>query len=299
MNSLRRFVIAGCNGHFGRIFGRKLAAEGCRVAGISRREVCSEPAVFREYKQGVITQPSDEIQRLLSHADGVLLCVPEPAVLEAIPVISKLVDDDALVIDIASVKSRIARAVEQSQHRIGYLSIHPMFGPVDDFEARNVAVVPLNENERTDGFINLLTKWRANVTRVTAEEHDRTTAYVQAASHAAILSFAGAIARSGISYESFRNLSTPVQRTLLVLAARIASGDGDLYWNIQSDNPFAHDARELLKTELTKLAVTIDDDNSDEFSRLIDEVAKMLEPDKERLLEIAANLVDTVKMDGT
>jgi prephenate dehydrogenase len=290
-----RCVVVGANGQFGRVFAQKLAAEGVAVSGVDRQEARGEGVALGEYVGSDITDPSAGARRLLGAAECVLLCTPEEAVLRAIPLLREITPADCLVIDIASVKSRIDAALAAAGFPRSYLSIHPMFGPTADFADRNVCVVAYAEGGRAVWFTGLLAKWRARVTRLTAEAHDRATAYTQALPHAAILSFADALVRSGDSYELTTRLATPIHSTMLSLLARIVSGDPELYWDIQSDNPYAAEAREQLGLSLARLEEAIGGPRPNYFPELFGRVSAKLADDRAALREVASRIVDLAK----
>jgi len=292
MSNLQRFLVVGCNGRFGNIFAEKLAEEGFRVDGLDRDDAPSRQSSIENYCRASIMEPDEPAVESLRAADGVLLCVPEAIVLDSISVLARHVRSNSVVVDIASIKTRIADAVSGSGTLFGYLSIHPMFGPLRSFESRNICIVPIRENAKSRDFVELLHKWQARLVTTTAAAHDRTTAYVQAVTHAAILNVALTLRHAGWSFETISALATPVQRTLLALCARMVSADPGLYWEIQTSNPFAAAARKDYLDQWDALSDTFERFDHETFERAFDGLAKYLEPDKASLSDLASNVVE-------
>ena len=250
MERRRNYLIAGCNGQFGSVVGKKLKASGAVVWGLDLGESELLTNTFDRYVQGSISDPNDTVLAAVKNADCTILCVPEPVILEALPKILPFVEPGACVADIASVKSRIASVIGDYSGSAGYLSLHPMFAPVDDFSNRNMVVVHLRPNDASSSVMEMIVSWGARITSITAEEHDRLTSYVQVVPHALILTFGSVLSRSGISIDDFQNVATPVMTQMLTLLSRMLVGGDDTYWSIQTDNPFAvgarHEARDAL-----------------------------------------------------
>jgi prephenate dehydrogenase len=292
MGNLKRFLVVGCNGRFGTIFSEKLAEEGFHVDGLDRGNGSHQVARFENFSCASILEPDELAIDLLAAADCVLLCVPEAIVLDSLSVLTRHVRADSVIVDIASTKTRIEDAVRSSAARVGYLSIHPMFGPLRSFESRNICIVPVCENAKSLDFVDLLRRWKARLVTVTAAAHDRATAYVQAVTHAAILNIALTLRQAGWSFETISALATPVQRTLLALCARMVSADPALYWEIQTGNPFAAAARKDYLKQWNALSDTFERLDHETFEHAFDGLAKYFETDKASLFDLASNVVE-------
>jgi prephenate dehydrogenase len=290
-----RFVIAGVNGRFGRIWARKLAEAGADICGLDLQDAALEPSICRRYVRSSITEMAAAAERAVVEADYVLLCVPESAVLQALPRLGALLRDDALLMDIASVKTRIRDALAGLSLRCGYLSLHPMFGPMEDFSDRAICLIPLRENARSQRFASLIAGWGARLSTLTAEQHDSVTALVQTLPHAALIAFGAALSDSGASFELVWDIATPIQKIMLALAARIVAGEHEVYWSIQSANPFAATARDKLEDELRQVSALVQDARRPEFAAKLEAVQQFLRPYGSTLEEMAARLVSVAK----
>ena len=289
--SSEKHLIVGVNGRFGAIFARKLSQAGGSVSGMDLQEAAAEPAVCGAYCRSSIETMDQAAKRAVAAADSVLLCVPENVVLGALPHLCNIMHTDALLVDIASVKSRIQESFSRLDSRTGYLSIHPMFGPMEDFAGRAVCIVPMRENPRARKFSALLAGWGAQVKVLTAYEHDSATALVQALPHAALIAFGATLAASGASFDTLSSVATPVQKLLLALAARVVGGEFETYWSIQAANPYAARAREALSAQLQSLSGAISSDSAHAFGLTRESIRTFLGSFEQDLQQLAASCV--------
>ena len=196
MNATDQMVMVGVNGKFGQVLARRLIDTGHPVTGIDLQPDATLPDL-RRYNQGDLTDPDEEVVKLLREADFLFLCVSESVTMKGLSTVLAFVRPDALILDIASVKSRIVECVTDSAYQGEYLSLHPMFGPTADFAGRNLAVVKVRAGNRAESVLTLLRGWELNLIELTAEEHDRATAWLQAGAHAALLAWVKSASTSG------------------------------------------------------------------------------------------------------
>jgi len=193
------------------------------------------------------------------------------------------------------VKSRISAAFAGIKTEIGYSSIHPMFGPMEDFSGRAVCVVPLRENPRAQRLTALIESWGAQIKALTAQQHDAATAMVQALPHAALIAFGATLAHSEVSFDLMWSVATPVQKLMLALVARVVSGEHETYWSIQTANPYAAQAREALALQLKSLSQAVAERDSDGFTTILDALRSYLTASEAELTKLAAECVAVAK----
>lgn len=241
-----RCVVAGGAGAVGTLFVELLTAAGADV------HVADSSA------GADITAPDALLAAELAMADVVVLAVPEPVALQALGPVTATLSPGALLVDTLSVKSRYAAAADAVRSDVELLGLNPMFAPSLGFPDRPVAAVELNGGgPRTEELLNLLTGAGARVVRVTADRHDRLAAATQALTHAAVLSFGAALAELDVTVDELAALAPPPHATLLALLARIAGGTPEVYWDVQSANPFAETARDALRAGTATLAAAV------------------------------------------
>lgn len=300
MNTLQRACLIGVNGAFGRIFARKLHAAGLTVCGTDLPGVSAPETVLAEFVPGTVGELLAERRGWFAGFDLVMFCTPESVVTEHLPA-ALAVEGPAVFADICSVKSRVAAVVAacvgKRRTPFSYVSLHPMFGPVEDFTGFNLCTVPLARGgtEPHAAFAGLLDGWRARRIELSAEEHDRLTAWVQAACHFAILGYGAALAASGASWESMQRISTPTQQLLLSLVARIALSDEATYGQIQKENPFAAGARAEIAAACGRLEQLSGGEPDPTFQNLFHHIAGFLSVEGGHLKGLSDRLVELVR----
>jgi prephenate dehydrogenase len=170
-----------------------------------------------------------------------------------------------------------------------------MFGLLADFSQRTICIVPVYENARARWFAELLVGWRARTVVLSAEEHDRSVAIVQAACHACILTYAALVSHSAASIEKTFQLATHVQTALLALATRITSGDVGLYWSVQADNPYAGQAREDLISSLCAFHRAVGLGAREDLVSLFKTFSEQVKVELPDLIDLAARIIEVSK----
>ncbi len=169
--------------------------------------------------------------------DVVMLAVPVQAMAGVIAQVAGAVRPGALVLDVASVKLLPARWMADAlPESVDIVATHPLFGPQS---ARNglagqpLVICPVR-GERHHKVAQFGRELGLKVSIVTAEEHDREMAYVQALTHLI-----------GRSLDNIRipdeDLKTSSYQHLLELCALIRDDSKELFFAIQSLNPFARE----------------------------------------------------------
>jgi prephenate dehydrogenase len=288
---MKSVLLAGCNGGFGRVFAEKLSAAGFSVHGVDLHPEPAPGLSLASYVSAPIADLEPSVHSFVESVDLVLLCVPTEAVLKALPTLVGKLREGGAVVDISSVKTHIAAEVQRLDLVIGYLSIHPMFPPVSDFEGRAIVFSPLSSNATVMEFIALLSSWKAVLTEMNPVEHDTATSFVQTLPHAALLSFGLAIADASVNFEKLWRISTPIQRILLGALLRVVGNDKLVHFDIQSENPFAGAARFALVAATKKLEAAMQTGSPLEFLNLLTRIENMLETNRSALSEIAASIV--------
>lgn len=294
--TIRSAVVLGSNGGFGRIFARRLIDSGVsELHGIDLQTHSEHEALAGEYISGSVTHLNDAATRLLKRVDCVLACIPETALLDALPVLDQLMAPDRLVIDIASVKSPIAAAYERHRCSVGYVGLHPMFAPIPDFTGRGMAMVVLRANERSDLFEAMVRSWGVDPCLLSAAEHDQTTACIQALPHAALIAFGAALVNSGIPFETMWKLATPIHKTMLGLLSRVTGRDQSVHYSIQADNPFAAAARHDLQARVVELSAQVKACNEAGFCEQLQQTYAWLKPAEPQIRALATGVVDLTR----
>lgn len=243
-----RAVIVGFCGAFGRVYTRFWRDAGYDVVGIDTQIDLQDLPDVRACLTGDIAAPSDAIRRAICEAQLVFLATPEPAIRAAIPVLYELIDESAVLIDIASVKRGIALEARKWLPKLkgGHLSLHPLFGPDETFAEQNFTYEVLRDTDSTQKTLRCMQSRGGCYRPMTADEHDRHTAFAQALPHALLFALGACLKRSGKDYAQLLAVSTPTQRCLLTLMQRVVDQPIEVTRAIQAGNPHARAARASL-----------------------------------------------------
>jgi prephenate dehydrogenase len=156
--------------------------------------------------------------------DAVCLAVPMSVVEAAIATYAPLAE--AAVCDVSGVMAGPVAAMREHAPESERVSFHPLFAAAN--APGNVAVVADAPGPTTDAVRDDVAAAGNRVFETTAAEHDRAMETVQAATHAAVLSFA--LAAEDVREE----FHTPVSGRLDELAEMVTGGTPHVYREIQA-----------------------------------------------------------------
>lgn len=251
--TLASVLILGANGALGRCLSALLAGAGHRVTGM---DLAPDPIpgwAGAEYRSCDLRSLTDAARAMLRSADWVLACLPEHVLLDAVDALVAPMAPGALLVDTLSIKSPIGARVACLREDVEYLGINPLFAPDVGFAGQNVVAVALRGGPRSRELIARMQGWGARIVSMSAEQHDRAMAAVQVATHSAVLAFGMALDASDYDIEEIFGVTTPPHRLLLALFARMMSASAEVYWEIQTTNPFAGDLRARLAEGMSRL----------------------------------------------
>ena len=239
---------------------------------------------------GDISCPDGPVRGALAQAELIVLAVAEQTALAALPTLTRAARADTLIVDTLSVKSRIAVAVEESGRAGEFLGLNPMFRPSLGPRGRAVIAVPYVDGPRCREFLDEVRSWGASTPVMDPDRHDRLAAATQALTHASVLAFGLALTELDVAPELALDVGPPPHRTLSALLARIVTGEPEVYWDVQSGNPYAATARKALTAAAARLETATG--NFDDFSDLVASAAGALGNQSEELNEVAATLFE-------
>lgn len=285
-----RAVILGVNGVVGQALARQLIESGVSVTGLDLQEgvFCQDGGIA--YEQCDATDPTSAGLEAIGAADTILICLPEDVAIAALPTLVERAGADSLIVDTLSVKQRVAATLESLRPAQQYLSINPMFSPRLGFSGQNVAIVIINDGPRAAEFESLLASWGAATVSVEADEHDKMTALIQVATHAAIISMGLTLHEWGYDVTKGIRLATPPHRMCLALLARMSDASPEVYWDIQQSNSYGLDARKSLLASVKNLSDVVATGEEGRFEELMAKIAAVIEPLKDELLQCADSI---------
>ncbi|MGD8854515.1 MAG: prephenate dehydrogenase/arogenate dehydrogenase family protein [Gammaproteobacteria bacterium] len=263
-------VVLGGNGAMGSLFCTQLARDIDHVTAIDSDTASPlrTDNVVSLYADAC--NLSGEAKAALADADLVIMALPEHVASSALGGITSSLRPKALLVDTLSVKTHIVKAIGDIRPSGESLSINPMFAPSLGFAGQSTAVIILDRGPLASRFLELMESWGCQLVFLTAEEHDRMTAMLQTITHAAILTFGMALHKLDYDLVAVEPLMPPPHRTMLALVARILNADPEVYWDIQSSNPFAAGARAALEDGVRELCQVVDRENRADFRHIVD-----------------------------
>ena len=239
-------TVVGGLGAVGSMFVELLRADGLTVTVVD--PAGSDPD--GDVVVGDITKPSGRVLAHVESSSIIVLAVPEQVALAALPTLQT---SHALVVDTLSVKSRMDAAIADAGRVQEFLGLNPMFRPSLGPSGRSVIAVPYVDGPQTRKFLDVVRSWGASVAVMDADRHDRLAASTQVLTHASVLAFGVALAELGLSADELLAVAPPPHRALLVLLARIAGGEPEVYWDVQAGNPYAGVTRKALAEATAQL----------------------------------------------
>lgn len=260
--TLSRAMILGGVGQAGQLMAQGLTHAGSEVILVDVRPGSDV--------QADVTRPDDDLIRAIASADCVAMCLPERAALQAAPAILDAMSDGALWVDTLSVKQNICAILRDYKDKLELVSINPMFAPALGFAGNSVAFVEISGGRKTEEFADTLRSLDATIEMVTPETHDRLTAAIQVATHAAILTFGAALLELDYDVEQGSALATPPYRQLLSLLQRLSNANPEVYWDIQHHHPHAASVRESLSRALKELDAAAKEDSPRDLQQLFE-----------------------------
>jgi len=285
-----RCLVAGGNGGVGRLFAGLLAGAGHEVICVDVAPDSGQAGPGIRHLTGDIAAPDGEVGKLVGASELVLLAVPERVALAAVPRLARSLRSRSLLMDTLSVKTRILEVYRGLDPGIEVLSLNPLFAPSLGINGRPIAAVAVSDGPRARALRAELAVWGARVVPVEAAEHDRLTASLQGATHAAVLSFGMALAAQGVDIALLRGLAPPPHLNCLALLARMVTGTPEVYWDIQAGNPHAVQARRALADSLRRLSTVIEAGDEAEFQRIFSELSRFLGEHQSSLAETCAGI---------
>lgn len=287
---LQNFVIIGSNGGFGVLLSNLLSQAGYNVGGIDLHATPAATGLFSDYVSSNILEMSEAAGALIREAECIILSLPEEVALVCFPKVVDTVSPGSLILDVLSVKSAIVSLMEEVEKPVELLSLHPMFAPIAGFREQNVVAIEVRPGPLSAEVLTFIENCGSNVTLMTAEQHDTSTAAIQVATHAALISFGFALSKMGYGIEETLRMSTPLHRIMLAILARLLASDPEIYWRIQLKHPLSPRARQLLMQGLEDLDRTVRTKDFAGFESLLREVKTPIATEMERLTDYCAEI---------
>jgi len=180
-------------------------------------------------------------ENTVKQMDYVVFCVPVQFLEEAINEFKNKIVSETIILDVSSVKVYPLKILKKEFSQNEIIGTHPLFGPesiakkVPDLK---VVISNISGKEKTiKDLKKLIQKLNFQVLEMTAEEHDKQMAHVQALSH-----FIGFALRD-FGLRKDLELKTLAYRRMYALYENVLNDSDELFETIQNYNPYAKNVR--------------------------------------------------------
>jgi chorismate mutase/prephenate dehydrogenase len=177
---------------------------------------------------------------MLKQAAAVIISVPMEVTL---PVISALpaLPAGCILADFTSVKQAPLQAMLR-QHPGPVIGLHPMFGPdIKAMKNQRLLYCPGRQPAACQGLLEIFASWGITLLEITAPEHDRNMAFIQAQRHFVNLCLGLNLMENQVDMEKLLAMGTPAFYLEMMQVGRFFSQQAELYADIimASDNNLA------------------------------------------------------------
>lgn len=222
----------------------------------------------------------------------VVVSVPLDRSVDIIRDVGPLMRDDALLMDVTSLKSEPLQAMLACA-QCEVVGTHPVFGPnVRDFANQTVVVCPGRGETWKAWLIDLLQAKQARVKVCSAAEHDQMMAIIQGMLHFSTISMGHAFNTLSVDIDETLAFSSPIYKIRLDMIGRILNQSPDLYCDIEMMNPKTIEVLESYLHSCQTLLGHIKKGDRDGFIRFFRETAAYLGPFKAEAARESDYLID-------
>jgi prephenate dehydrogenase len=208
------------------------------------------------------------VPRVIQRCEVVVISVPIARTMEVIRKIGPMVSEDALLMDLTSIKKEPVDAM-LSHSRSEVVGAHPLFG-ADEASTKGLTVVvcPGRGQRGFQWLCGLLKNAGFAVTILTPEAHDRMMGLAQGVNHLSTLAFGLCIVGSGIPVEDLMSTSTLTFRERLDRIRTMANQSPELFGSLLMDNSSGGELMDQYMKALVELSRIIKEKDRKGFVRL-------------------------------
>lgn len=227
-----------------------------------------------------------------SVADVTVVSVPIDVTEQVISEVGPRVREDALLMDVTSVKSGPVRAMLESC-RGSVLGTHPMFGPsVHSLQGQRTVICRARGDAWADWAVAMFAARGLAIVEATPEHHDRMMATVQVLTHFQTQVHGLALSRLGQPLSESLRFTSPAYLMELYMAGRHFAQSADLYGPIEMRNPATPEVTAAFQQAASDLAGILGSGDREAFRRVFLEVQSFLGPFTVEALEQSSYLID-------
>jgi chorismate mutase/prephenate dehydrogenase len=225
-------------------------------------------------------------------ADVVVVSVPIDATERVIREIGPRLREDALLMDVTSVKEAPVAAMLECT-RASVVGTHPMFGPnVHSLQGQRVVVCRARGDAWADWVEQMLEARGLTVQETSPAHHDRMMAVVQVLTHFQTQVLGLTLARLGTPLDETLRFTSPAYLMELYVTARHFDQSPDLYGPIEMRNPATAHVTNAFGKAAADVAAILASGDREQFREMFEEVREFFGPFTHEALEQSSFLID-------
>jgi prephenate dehydrogenase len=187
----------------------------------------------------------------------VIVSVPIDSTVQIIGEIGPLMNKDALLMDLTSLKSEPVKAMLLASPS-EVIGLHPLFGPgVGSIDGHTIVLCPARIRSWLHWVQAILKKHGAAIIETTPERHDELMALVQALNHLNSITMGMVLGEWGSDLKDLHRFATPMFATKIEIIKEIFTNNPRLYAEIITLNPHIKKILNLYERTLFEVATKI------------------------------------------
>ena len=227
---------------------------------------------------------------LACQSDVVILSVPIRAAPTVVREIGSHVQEDALLMDVTSLKAGIMEAMLKHT-KSSVIGTHPLFGPTaNSIKNLTVVVCPARGDKWLAWLTNLLREKGAKIKISTPEEHDQMMSIVQGLTHLTTIALAQTVKALDVDLRECMEYATPVYRLKMYMIGRLFAQNLGLYTDLEIQNSHATEVAGTFLESVHKVTRMVQEKDARGLRELLNDIAGFFEDSKDATLDEASSL---------
>jgi len=231
-------------------------------------------------------------EEVAAKSDVVIVSVPIESTQEMIHRIAPLVREDALLMDVTSIKALPMKAMMNSC-KGSVIGTHPLFAPsVHSLQGQRVVLCPGRGDEWFDWLKQMFLARGLVLMESTPRDHDRAMSVVQVLVHFSTEVMGQTLAKLGVGIEETLQFTSPVYLIELLMTARHFAQSPELYASIEMTNPDTPKVTQAFVETALQLQSVVAGKDRETFIRMFDQASEFFGPFTLQALEQSSFLID-------
>ena len=271
----RTIALIGGHGQMGALLARLFGDMGHRVLIVDRDTALTATSAAAQADVVVIGVPIDTTDRVIRE-------------------VGPHVRDDALLMDITSIKDAPVATMLAST-RASVVGTHPMFGPgVSSLQGQRMVVCRARGDVWADWVVSTFSARGLAVTEATPMQHDRAMSVVQVLTHFQTQVLGLTLAKLGVPLDETLRFTSPAYLLELYVAARHFAQDPRLYGPIEMRNPGTPAVARAFRDAADELGAVLANGDQAAFTALFENVRAFFGAFADEAVEQSGFLIDRI-----